>query len=157
MDDITKGELELYLYKFSKYLSSVSRHIRNQQIEERPYKEEKLMIEATEAQSQLLKEGKLSFDELERQNSKPRSKVQVVIEIDEELYQSLRYQKQYNPRFLSGYEKTILEGTPLPKNHGRLIDADALVDTLGASDRDIYCKAVIEEDAPTIIERSESE
>lgn len=47
--------------------------------------------------------------------------------------------------------------TELPKNHGRLIDADALVDTLGASDRDIYCKAVIEEDAPTIIEGSESE
>lgn len=52
--------------------------------------------------------------------------MQIVIEIDEELYQSLRYQKQYNPRFLSGYEKTILDGTPLPKGHGRLIDADAL-------------------------------
>ena len=39
MDDITKGELELYHYKFRKYLSSVSRHIRNQQIEEIPYME----------------------------------------------------------------------------------------------------------------------
>jgi hypothetical protein len=42
-------------------------------------------------------------------------------------------------------------GKPLPKRHGRLIDADALVNSLGASDRDIYCKAVIEEDAPIII------
>lgn len=48
--------------------------------------------------------------------------MQIVIEIDEELYQSLRYQKQYNPRFLSGYEKTILDGTPLPKGHGKIVD-----------------------------------
>lgn len=40
----------------------------------------------------------------------------------------------------------------LPKGHGRLIDADALIDTLGCSDKDIYVKACIEEDAPTIIE-----
>ena len=48
--------------------------------------------------------------------------------------------------------EAIIDGIPLPEHHGRLIDADALVDSLGASDRDIYCKAVIEEDAPTIIE-----
>ena len=41
--------------------------------------------------------------------------------------------------------------------HGRLIDADALTDKLGISDRDIYCKCVIEEDAPTIIEAEGSE
>lgn len=31
---------------------------------------------------------------------------------------------------------------------GRLIDADELINSLGVSDRDIYCKEVIE-DAPT--------
>ena len=31
----------------------------------------------------------------------------------------------------------------------RLIDADVLIDSLGISDRDIYCKYLIE-DAPTI-------
>ena len=36
--------------------------------------------------------------------------------------------------------------------HGRLIDADALDYKLGASDRDIYVKCVLEEEAPTIIE-----
>lgn len=41
--------------------------------------------------------------------------------------------------------------------HGRLIDADALTDKLGISDRDIYCKCVIEEDAPTIIEAEGSD
>lgn len=45
----------------------------------------------------------------------------------------------------------VRNGKPLPKGHGRLIDADKLIDSLGGSDRDIYCKAVIEEDAQTII------
>lgn len=46
----------------------------------------------------------------------------------------------------------IKTGTPLPKGHGRLKDVDAIIDTLGCSDGDIYVKACIEEDAPTIIE-----
>ena len=40
----------------------------------------------------------------------------------------------------------------VPEPHGRLIDADALIYSLGASDEDIYCKYTIEEDAPTVIE-----
>ena len=51
----------------------------------------------------------------------------------------------------------IRNGTPLPEHHERLIDADALVDSLGASDRDIYCKAVIVDHAPIIIKRSDNE
>lgn len=47
--------------------------------------------------------------------------------------------------------RALAHGVVLPKGHGRLIDADALIDSLSCSDRDIYCKAVIEEDAPTII------
>ena len=49
----------------------------------------------------------------------------------------------------------LKNGIVLPEKHGRLIDADALIDTLGCSDRDIYVKACIEEDAPTIIGSSE--
>ena len=45
----------------------------------------------------------------------------------------------------------------VPTPHGRLIDADALIDTLSASDRDIYVKAILEEDAPTIIESEGSD
>lgn len=79
--------------------------------------------------------------------------MQIVIELDDKFYKNI-----LNNTYDYGDMNIIIQnGTPLPKNHGRLIDADALVDTLGASDRDIYCKAVIEEDAPTIIERSESE
>ncbi len=53
--------------------------------------------------------------------------------------------------------EAIRNGTPLPKGHGRLIDADAIIDTLGCSDSDIYVRACIEEDAPTIIEADKAE
>lgn len=38
-------------------------------------------------------------------------------------------------------------------DHGRLIDADALVHDLGAEDQDIYCEYVVK-NAPTIIQAS---
>ena len=38
--------------------------------------------------------------------------------------------------------------------HGDLIDRDALIDTLSASDRDIYVKCILEEDATVVIEGS---
>lgn len=40
----------------------------------------------------------------------------------------------------------------VPTPHGRLIDADALDYKLGSSDRDIYVRGVLEEEAPTVIE-----
>lgn len=82
--------------------------------------------------------------------------MKLVIEIPEEDYNKIE-------PFLNGETikvgfnlfkalEIIKNGKPLPKGHGRLIDADALIDSLDCSDRDIYCKSVIEEDAPTIIE-----
>ena len=53
--------------------------------------------------------------------------MQIVIKIDEDTYNDLRFQKQYNPRFLSHYEKIILNGKPLPKGHGRLKDIDKII------------------------------
>lgn len=44
--------------------------------------------------------------------------------------------------------KAIKNGTPLPKDHGRLIDADTLVD--GFEDNYEFCEAV--NATPTIIE-----
>lgn len=58
----------------------------------------------------------------------------------------------YEIETLDMLTEAFLNETPLPKGHGRLIDADTLIDTLGCSDKDIYVKACIEEDAPTIIE-----
>jgi hypothetical protein len=73
--------------------------------------------------------------------------IELVIKIPEEMRE--RIKDGYVPLGISKYLKN---GTPLPKGHGRLIDADALIDSLDASDRDIYCEAVIKEDAPTVIE-----
>ena len=57
----------------------------------------------------------------------------------------------------------VRRGTPLPKGHGRLIDADALEKSLENSCKDTYeTKMFVDfmsyvDDAPTIIEGSESE
>ena len=50
--------------------------------------------------------------------------MQIVIDISEEVYNKLL--KEY--RFPNGFNLAypIIHGTPLPKGHGRLIDADAL-------------------------------
>ena len=45
----------------------------------------------------------------------------------------------------------------VPAPHGRLIDADALDYKLGVSDRDIYVRGVLEEEAPTVIEAEEGD
>ena len=55
--------------------------------------------------------------------------MQIVIDIDEEIYNHMK------ERFMYGYADTELDkvglavrnGTPLPKGHGRLIDADRLL------------------------------
>jgi hypothetical protein len=80
-------------------------------------------------------------------------KMKIVIDINEHLYKIIKtLGLVVEDEDAVAVSEAIRNGTPLPKGHGRLIDADALIDSLGASDGDIYCKAVIEEDAPTIIE-----
>lgn len=51
--------------------------------------------------------------------------------------------------------KYFTDAVGIPEPHGRLIDADALDYKLGVSDEDIYVKATLDEDAPTVIEGSE--
>ena len=93
---------------------------------------------------------------------KEGDQMQIVIKIPEWKYKSIcegieAYKKCGVVGIEHSVHEAIYNGTPLPKGHGRLIDADALIDSLDASDRDIYCKAVIEEDAPTIIEADKAE
>lgn len=107
--------------------------------------------------------------------------MKLVIDIDEGDYTAILANADIvNKRKKHTLEEAVLNGTPLPKEHGRLIDADEFISTLeDASKRHKYkelligdCltvddvfKAVIESlqnkglaegDAPTIIE-SESE
>lgn len=52
--------------------------------------------------------------------------MQIVIDIDEETLQDL-----YDSRYVSPHIKDVFRnGTPLPKGHGRLIDADYLKDVI---------------------------
>ena len=46
--------------------------------------------------------------------------MQIVIDIPEELYDEIKHYGN-----ISVIHKAVLDGTPLPKGHGRLIDADA--------------------------------
>lgn len=85
--------------------------------------------------------------------------MQIVIDIPEEYYDYIK-EHHYMDRYYDTREKSkifcaIKNGTPLPKGHGRLIDADVLVD--GMEDNYEFCEAV--NATPTIIEadRAESE
>lgn len=71
--------------------------------------------------------------------------VELVIKIPEETYNFL---KRYGTD--GGIvENSVINGIPLPKGHGRLIDADAMWDIYHSNDYDFY-EAL--DDAPTIIE-----
>lgn len=84
--------------------------------------------------------------------------MRIVIDIPKDAYKEI-----YNGQFdTGGYFKANLRdafrhGTPLPKGHGRLIDADALfdkfeeVDWFNNADRDEVAEKILL-DAPTIVE-----
>lgn len=82
--------------------------------------------------------------------------MEIVIDIPEIMYGAI---KEHGITFLSRDDKktlrkSIVNGTPLPEHHGRLIDADAIqkyqIDTFGQ-------RLLVIDTAPTIIEGSESE
>ena len=84
--------------------------------------------------------------------------MQIVIDIPEYLYKAIQSYK--NPK---EEEKAIANGTPLPKGHGRLIDADELKDMFKYTEDADNCKwtshGVIWEidNADTILEATEVE
>ena len=90
-------------------------------------------------------------------------KMKLVIDIPEEDYKNgtlLNYFKCYSTKL----DKIIYNGTPLPKGHGRLIDADKLHQDIfdddcwrfsgGISPNEGYSWKQVQ-NAPTIIEREE--
>ena len=50
--------------------------------------------------------------------------MQIVIEMSDDYYEILKYEGQQPNAHV--FAKLVANGTPLPKGHGRLIDADAL-------------------------------
>jgi hypothetical protein len=89
--------------------------------------------------------------------------MKIVIDIPEYEYKNIKEYYEKNDIVESTYSY-IYHGTPLPKGHGRLIDADELYDDFidGTEGYDCQTWNRIEigdiiEDAPTIIGGSESE
>ncbi len=85
--------------------------------------------------------------------------MQIVIDISDEQYEIIKKlvknQNSVCPDADSA-EKIILKGTPLPKGHGRLIDADALECDCFNRTSDDYAFDCID-NAPTIIEADKAE
>lgn len=75
--------------------------------------------------------------------------MQIVIDIDEKDYQLMK-----NGHIPFNVLGVLMSGTPLPKGHGRLIDADAMqkyqIDTFGQ-------RLLVIDTAPTIIEAESEE
>lgn len=80
--------------------------------------------------------------------------MKIVIELSEEDYNdiTLTGENTINLGVLLALRKAVRNGTPLPKGHGRLIDADA-IDTKW-SDPEV---SETLDDAPTIIEADKTE
>ena len=72
--------------------------------------------------------------------------MEIVVKIPDDMIKSLEqgnFGAKYNIYDLAGY---LMNGTPLPKGHGRLIDADAFIARLeDASKRQKYKKLLIDD------------
>jgi hypothetical protein len=97
---------------------------------------------------------------------KAGEQMQVVINIDEEIYEALKNGEvmisglRSGKTFMSKIFTAVANGTPLPKGHGRLIDADAinLKDISPVDGFSVYGATAEDIDlTPTIIEVDRSE
>ena len=80
--------------------------------------------------------------------------VELVIKIPEEMYAQI-IDKNGIDTMLIPYKNIIKDGTPLPKGHGRLIDADALLKDVRYNSESYFADDFAHEwvdVAPTIIE-----
>ena len=66
--------------------------------------------------------------------------IELVIKIDEKTYKDIKKGKIYSSIRDVPLESVsaIANGTPLPKGHGRLIDADSMWDIYHSNDYDFY-------------------
>lgn len=72
--------------------------------------------------------------------------MRLIIDIPDKTYEYYVKLSNKNDEQLSAYERLILNGIPLPKGHGRLIDADALL-----KDRHKAIPVIHIIEAPTIL------
>ncbi len=81
--------------------------------------------------------------------------MKLIIDIPEETYNAVMGDEWIDSEYIYNIINSIQNGTPLPKGHGRLIDADALI-----FNADYYEPLISKRDfdfAPTIIEADKGE
>ena len=85
--------------------------------------------------------------------------MKIVIDIPEKWYRWAKFNDIANGSMVSkGILDAVANGTPLPKGHGRLIDADDLIQELSVvSSRPVKSQLYILREAPTIIEADTAE
>lgn len=64
--------------------------------------------------------------------------MQIVIEIPDGIYDTIQADEMISREQLAVLQMKILNGTPLPKGHGRLIDADLIAKQYGLDDATKY-------------------
>ena len=82
--------------------------------------------------------------------------MQIVIEMSDDYYEILKYEGQQPNAHV--FAKLVANGTPLPKGHGRLIDADILRSMYSINRANFNTVVGIQkwiDNAPTIIGGSE--
>ena len=62
--------------------------------------------------------------------------MQIVIDIPESILNTIQADEMISREQLAVLQMHILNGTPLPKGHGRLIDESDLLDRIGLEDND---------------------
>ena len=80
--------------------------------------------------------------------------MKIVIDVPRDFCEKMRNQNGMSITEAEVVIKSFYEGTPLPKGHGRLIDADALYEQYAHAD---YNFDMTMEYAPTIIEAESEE
>lgn len=87
--------------------------------------------------------------------------MELIIDIPEERFRDIQRiaEVQLESNHFKTAEQIVANGIPLPKGHGRLIDADdiALIDEQFYVSSDYYVAESAIDDAPTIIEADKAE
>jgi hypothetical protein len=78
--------------------------------------------------------------------------MQIVIDIDEELYKTIKKNGYIYEEEVENVALSVIGGTPLPKGHGRLIDANAFIARIdgGGDEWADYASYLVDKE-PTVI------
>lgn len=64
--------------------------------------------------------------------------MQIVIEIPDGIYDTIQADEMISREQLAVLQMKILNGTPLPKGHGRLIDSDDMIEDLHRQCKEVF-------------------